>query len=674
MSWHPHPLSRTAGALSILAACAMPAAAAKTTPSDSSLNPITRIARFFSPKLVEIEDRLDFLNQRISTLSQFGDCLLQSGLGYRGYRPSENAPDPSIILDLGHSIPIETIYLIPAQKESLHDTGTFPKRFTLDLSDQPDFKQHVVVYSSGKTPFPSPNQIPVSFKTKHSARYVRMTVQEGHNKGVRDLFSLTEFMIFSDGEPVSFNADITTTGSMEVKGIWYPQALIDGRTTHGIWQHGNVPETNSSDCVHLKQDDETTSWALNLDTTSPVDRIVLFPYLLPHSAGETILPEAMEIRFSTGGDASTDKVYQWENPLPGVYQPTPLVIATKGTPAKSITLTATRPWKAGERKIHALSEIEVWSGGRNIALNHTITRHHSGETQTVSTLTDGFASEKQIAPIAVWLQQLTRRERIEEEINFLMPLRNQMASESELNATWGVSVMLGLTFLIPVFIIERRRLISKQLVNRMRKRIASDLHDDIGSNLGSISLIARTARKDLVRMHGPETIGEDLDEVESIARESSLAMRDIVWLLERRQDSIGDLVTRIRETAGRMLREIHYNIECQSTKSASKLTLDAKRHLFLFYKEAIHNILKHSQATLVGIRLWDEDDKLALEITDNGIGLPPDAEKQQTAISKLHDRAEALSGELKIKSSKDTGTCISLRVKRAHLTKYQPQS
>jgi signal transduction histidine kinase len=231
-------------------------------------------------------------------------------------------------------------------------------------------------------------------------------------------------------------------------------------------------------------------------------------------------------------------------------------------------------------------------------------------------------------------------------------------------------VILGLTFLIPVFIVERRRLMSKEQLDQIRKRIASDLHDDIGSNLGSISLIARTARKDLVRLHGPEEIAEDLGEVETIARESSLAMRDIVWLLERRQDSIGDLVQRMRETAGRLLREINFTLECESNKTASKLSLDAKRHLFLFYKEAIHNVLKHSHANRVSIRLWDEDDKLALEILDNGVGLPINNEARPATVNKLEDRARVLDGLLQIASSKETGTRIRLLVKRSHLTSH----
>ncbi len=285
-------------------------------------------------------------------------------------------------------------------------------------------------------------------------------------------------------------------------------------------------------------------------------------------------------------------------------------------------------------------------------------------------MTDGYSSEQKIIPIAIWFEQLHDRTRIERELTPLRSVHRELASNCELNATWGSAMILGLTFLIPVFIVERRRLVSKDSLEQIRKRISSDLHDDIGSNLGSISLIARTARKDLVRLHGPKEIDVDLVEVETIARESSLAMRDIIWLLERRQDSIGDLVQRMRDTAGRLLREIQYTLECESTKTAAKLSLDAKRHLFLFYKESIHNILKHSQANRVSIRLWDEDDKLALEIVDNGIGIPMNSDGHPTTVNKLEDRARVLDGLLQITSSKETGTRIRLLIKRSHLTTH----
>lgn len=631
-------------------------------------NPISRIARIFDPQLVHVEDRVDWLDQQASTLSQYCEFPLKVGLGYRGFRSDHDAADPSIILDLGNQVPIDTIYLVPAQREFLEDPGIFPIRFTLELSSHADFSQRTILFTSGSVKHPAPNGIPVPFKAKESARYVRLSVQEGHNKGIIDLFGLSEFVVISNGEPVSFGATVSTTGSLDAKGIWYPEALVDGRTPLGIWQNGNKPNDDSGDAVMVSSDQEPTTWTIPLNSVNPVDRVVLFPYQVNRSFEASVFPESLTIGLVTEDGATAKTVYEWSNPLPGASHMTPLVIPLNGMMAGTLTVTATRPWIMGDRNIHALSEIEVWSHGKNLAKGIPVTRTNDNQTIKVSTLTDGYSSEKLIAPIATWLNQLTERGRIESELHTLRSVHRELASNSELNATWGSAVVLGLTFLIPVFIVERRRLMSKEQLDQIRKRIASDLHDDIGSNLGSISLIARTARKDLARLHGPEEIDEDLGEVETIARESSLAMRDIVWLLERRQDSIGDLVQRMRETAGRLLREINFTLDCESNKTAAKLSLEAKRHLFLFYKEAIHNVLKHSHADRVSIRLWDEDDKLALEILDNGIGLPNTREERPATVNKLEDRARVLEGLLQIISSRETGTCIRLLVKRSHLT------
>lgn len=664
-----HHLCRFAGGLLIFAGCGLHARVEAASLAQVS-NPIARIARTFDSQLAKIEDRVTWLEGRISSYSQHCEYPLKVGLGYRGGRGSHATPDPSITLDLGQEMPIETIFLVPAQREFLEDSGIFPKRFTLELSNRADFEQRTILYTSGPVPHPSPDGIPVAFKAKDTARYVRLTVQEGHNKGTIDLFGLSEFVVISNGEPVSFGASISTVGGLDVPGIWYPEALTDGRTPLGIWQNCSKPNLDPGDAVMVEDANETTTWTLRLDAAATLDRVVLFPYQVNRSFEASVFPESLSIRIEDADGETGATVFQWTNPLPGASHMTPLVIPLQGKTGKALKVIATRPWTMGDRGIHALSEIEIWSNGKNLAKSRQVTREHGGRLSQVSSLTDGYSSEKQIIPVGIWLDQLNERGRIERELAALRPVHRQLASRSELNATWGSAVILGLTFLIPVFIVERRRLMSKEQLDQIRKRIASDLHDDIGSNLGSISLIARTARKDLVRLHGPEEIAEDLGEVETIARESSLAMRDIVWLLERRQDSIGDLVQRMRETASRLLREIHFTLECDSNKTAAKLTLDAKRHLFLFYKEAIHNVFKHSHANHVTIRLWDEDDKLALEILDNGIGIPMNKEERPAAVNKLEDRARVLDGLLQIASSKETGTRIRLLVKRSHLTSH----
>lgn len=636
-----------------------------------SQNPIARLARLFDSQLVKVEDRVTWLDDRISTFARRNEYPLKTGIGYRGARATAHSEDPSITLDLGAELPVEQISLIPAQREFLQDQGIFPKRFTLEVSKKADFTQPVVVYKSGQFQHPPPEGSPVLFTCGETARYVRLTVQEGHMKEAHDLFGLSEFVVISNGEPVSFGASVSTVGSLHMEGLWHPEALVDGRSPLGIWHNATQPNPNPGDAVMDDNADAITTWSLELDEKTPIDRLILFPYQINRSFETSVFPESLEILLDQGDGSAAQTVFEWTNPLPGSSHMAPLVIPLHGKNARSVRVIAKRPWIMGDRKLHALSEIEVWSGGGNLARDRSISREHAGQSATITSLTDGYSSDRQIIPVGTWLYQLRERSRLERELASLRAIQRQLASNSELNATWGSAVILGLTFLIPVFIVERRRLMSKDQLEQIRKRIASDLHDDIGSNLGSISLIARTARKDLVRLQGPEEIAEDLDEVETIARESSLAMRDIVWLLERKQDSIGDLVQRMRDTASRLLREMEYKIECESTKTAAKLSLDAKRHLFLFYKEAIHNVLKHSRANKVSVRLWDEDDKLALEIIDNGIGIPTLANKRPATVNKLTDRARVLEGELQITSSKGNGTHIRLLVKRSHLT-HQP--
>ena len=633
-------------------------------------NPISRLARVFDSQLVKVEDRVAWLDRQLSSYASLDERPLVSGLGFRASRCRPDGPDPSMTIDLGAVVPVEKIFLIPAQREHAEDPGIFPKRFTLDLSDTPDFERPTILYTTGEMIMPSPGSIPLPFPCKSSARYVRLTVKEGHQRGALDLFGLAEMVVLSEGQPVSFGKTVHSVGASDVPSIWYPEALVDGRTPLGIWHNGGQPNPSPGDLVEMEDGVESSvSWELALGSDHPVDRIILFPYRLSQNSTSTVLPQSLTVT-AVGNQGETSR--EWTNPIPGTDSTTPLIIELAGIPAHTIRISSHQPWELGTRKLLALSEIEAWSGNRNVASGLPVTRTSGGTPMTTTALTDGYSSDRFIIPVAAWLTQLTERSRIERELATLRPVHRSLSSRSELNATWGSAVVLGLTFLIPVFIVERRRLLSRDQLDQIRKRIASDLHDDIGSNLGSISLIARTARKDLVRLHGPEEIAEDLGEMETIARESSLAMRDIVWLLERRQDSIGDLVERMRETACRLLREVQFTVECESSKTAARLSLDAKRHLFLFYKEAIHNILKHSQASRVHIRLWDVDDKLALEISDNGVGLP-DSDRPPT-VSKLRDRAKVLDGLLQIASSSENGTSIRLMVKRSHLTSHPVMS
>lgn len=111
-------------------------------------------------------------------------------------------------------------------------------------------------------------------------------------------------------------------------------------------------------------------------------------------------------------------------------------------------------------------------------------------------------------------------------------------------------------------------------------------------------------------------------------------------------------------------------IEIEPNRATAKLSLDARHRLFLFYKEAIHNVHKHSQANQVSIRLCDEDDKLALEILDNGVRLSLNDDTKSMTVHKLEDRARVLDGLFQIASTNEIGIAIRPLVKRFHFTAY----
>lgn len=647
----------------------LPVALVETVPAADeaqSSNPIGRVARLFNPQLVEVEERIDWLQGRLRGLSSYSPRPLKQAIGWRAGWIEADIDDPSITLDLGGVYPLSEVYLIPAQAQISLNSRLFPYRFKVETSRSKEFDEAETIFSTGENNLGGTTDgYPFRIHARDvDARYVRLTLQQGHRHGLHHIAAISEMVVISGGEPVSFGASVTATHSMDGSNEWSPEFINDGRSPLGLWEGGNW--TNSRGFyLEVPANSPQVEWVIDLGQSEAIDRVVLFPYLLPELAGPGILPEEMKIAIS---DEPTLGGHSTLATLSGGEASCPQMLPFHARKGRYLIIRSEKALPLGPRRIQALSEIEIWSQGRNLAAGRpVIVRHNGSERTDMPELTDGHANGLQIFPVDQWLRQLTERGAIENEQANLVPVRTSMVSESEINATWGASIAIGLTFLIPVAIVERRRLVSRNQIDTLRKRIASDLHDDIGSNLGSISLIARAAKRDLQRLHGPDAVAQDLSEMEVIARESSLAMRDIVWLLERRQDTVGDFVQRMQDTASRLLRDIQYNVVCRSNRTASKMTLDAKRHLFLFYKEALHNILKHSKATEVDVRIFDSQDRLVMEVRDNGVGLNRDKDDNPIVGRKLTDRAGILDGQLQVESEPGEGTVLRLAVKRSSL-------
>lgn len=628
---------------------------------------LSRVARLLDPNLARMEDRVGRLDRSVLTPGGPVELPLKVAMGFRGRRVARDVPDPVVVLDLGRAVEIDAVALVPAQREFVGDAGLFPKRFTLEVAETSDFARGSVLHASGNSRHDGPDGAPTMFRTRERGRFVRLTVHEGCNADLPDLFALSELVVISNGDPVSFGSVVSAFGGLEIPGLWSAAALTDGCTPFGVWQEDHPLAMAGGDVVAAAEG-ETAVWNLDLDEAAGIDRILLFPYRLSRPIGESVLPNAIEVRTAATPDGPWETLVRWTNPVPGDSRTTPMVIPATERPIRCIQVVATQPWMVNRKGVHALSEIEVWAGGRNLAAGRMVRRDHGGRAAEVGSLTDGIGPDSRIVPVSTWLEALEHRSRVNDELERLRPLHQDLSERSRIHAAWCSAAMIGVALAVPLVVIGRSQLMPRRQLDQFRSRVACDLHDDIGSNLGSISMIARLARRDLARLRGPEEIARDLDEMETIARESSLAMRDIVWLLERHNESVGDLAERMRETAARLLRGIDFDFECKHSKAAVRLTPEAKRHLFLFYKESLHNILKHAGASRVDIRMRDEDDKLVLEIHDNGSGVPPPAAAETEVPRKLADRARALDGKLEFHSTPDAGTTVTLRVKRSHLS------
>jgi signal transduction histidine kinase len=201
----------------------------------------------------------------------------------------------------------------------------------------------------------------------------------------------------------------------------------------------------------------------------------------------------------------------------------------------------------------------------------------------------------------------------------------------------------------------RYRMREKRELARVRERIAGDLHDEVGSNLGSIQMFA-----DLAESHaGPS---KELKRIQRIAAETVSAVRDIVWLLRPQGDHRIGTAEHLRETGSIMLEALDWEFHANEAAWQTELSDEANRHLFLYYREALHNVLRHSGAGRVEIRADEEAGKFRLVIADDGSGIPPEKMERSSTLRALRQRVEALGAEFKVDSGPENGTRLELAI------------
>ncbi|NII27182.1 hypothetical protein HB364_18990 [Pseudoflavitalea sp. X16] len=225
--------------------------------------------------------------------------------------------------------------------------------------------------------------------------------------------------------------------------------------------------------------------------------------------------------------------------------------------------------------------------------------------------------------------------------------------------TWwfiGLCVLALGTFLYLLYQYRINQLIAMQ---KVRNRIATDLHDDIGSTLTNINILSELSRQKLKQQEEAELF---LNRISEEVHNSSQALDDIVWSINTNNDTLEQTVARMRRYAAEIFdgANIHYTLQLDEHFAKRKLNMEQRRDCFLLFKEAINNIYKHAAARNVSIRVWLEHNQLRMTIEDDGKGFDITQTTHRNGLKNMRQRVQKWNGSIKIQSTPGNGTCTTI--------------
>lgn len=207
-------------------------------------------------------------------------------------------------------------------------------------------------------------------------------------------------------------------------------------------------------------------------------------------------------------------------------------------------------------------------------------------------------------------------------------------------------------------------------LGRVRTRIATDLHDDIGASLTQIAILSEVARQQSIKGNGASL--DPLKSIVNVSNELVETMSDIVWAINPQKDHLQDLVQRMRRFASDILSAKGIGLDFYTPPYAPEIPLGAnpRREMFLIFKESLTNIVKHAEATQVRIEFDFSSQSLTLLIADNGKGFDSarvesalfEGQKGGHGIVSMKKRAAEMNAKFEIDSGDDKGTIVTFQL------------
>ncbi|VGO20427.1 sensor histidine kinase [Pontiella sulfatireligans] len=648
------------------------------SPAHSKAVPLLYIPK----ELRRIQAQQARLRSEQALLPRLSEPLQFDGYGYHGgYLPAldelPDAPRWTVDIEFIRDAFIQQILLVPAidrQSPKAQSYG-FPQRFRL-WQFYPDGSSKVTrEWMASDCPDPGRMPLAIDLPDPRSNRF-RLEVFRGSGEGGKELFALDEFYAVVRHE-VAKGTTVEVSAAFESPPYWGKQFLIDQKTSLGqpigIGADGDDPgdddysivfDTPPSDpCVveiDLGQNREL-GW-VELFPALPSDGILIPGYGFPRTIELEMVPETQDgqrgesLRVTSGGSVG--------NPGNNLVR-----LAGKGNTGRWIRCVVSDFPVHNDKMVFALGEIRVHQSSMAYPIQRVrLVGFPRGADEQAHLLIDGKANGAPVLFLSDWLRQIDQRSQLSRA------LEDNAARAERLDARWANFMMVS-GFIMVLLIVSgallfavgamlQRRRHSKAL----RHQITTDLHDDLGSKLATISLtsefIGHQAQNPVVA-EGSQSILE-------VSRELTTSLRDVLWVTDSNTDTLQQLILQLGDIAEKMVGSERLSLIFPESKAIPRKVIEipAKRDIVLFFREALHNAVKHAQATGIQVEVLVKKKTMTLRIADDGVGFetaPVEAReslylRKHYGRASMEERAERLHARYRLDSCPGQGTRIELVV------------
>lgn len=238
--------------------------------------------------------------------------------------------------------------------------------------------------------------------------------------------------------------------------------------------------------------------------------------------------------------------------------------------------------------------------------------------------------------------------------------------ESVFEKVWfipALSVCIALIVAAFIFFLVVNNIQQRLKMQKIRSRIAADLHDEVSSDLSGIAISMTTLERR--RSISTFDMAQYIQEIRQTLKETQHNLSDTVWAIKPDKDTSGELFQRMNKFALQMLGpneiQVHFKNSIPVEKTL-KISMERRHNVFKIFKEAVHNIYKHAGATEVGIQIGLHSEGIQIQIRDNGCGFDPAVKRDGSGISNYYWRAKENLIDFRLDTAPGQGVCITMVV------------